>query len=95
MGSIGMPELIVIFLVVLLLFGSKRLPELARGLGKGIREFKKATSDLKSELDVKPIQQEIERDIKGVLDDVKNDVDKTIHSAETKAGDKAADEQKS
>ncbi len=92
MGSIGMPELIVIFLVVLLLFGSKRLPELAQGLGKGIREFKKATSDLKSELDVK---KDIERDIKGALDDVKNDVDKTIHATETGAADKAADEQKS
>ena len=84
MGSIGMPELIVIFLVVLLLFGSKRLPELARGLGKGIREFKRATSELKSELDVEPVQQEI----KGALDGIKNDLDKTIHSGETDAAKK-------
>jgi sec-independent protein translocase protein TatA len=66
MGAIGMQEMILIFLVVLLLFGSKRLPELARGLGKGIREFKKATRDLKDELDV----GEIERDIKKDLNDV-------------------------
>ncbi len=66
MGAIGMQEMIVIFLVVLLLFGSKRLPELARGLGKGIREFKKATQDLKDELDVR----EIERDIKKDLNDI-------------------------
>ncbi len=40
---IGTAEIIVIFLVILLLFGGKKLPELARSLGKGIREFKKAT----------------------------------------------------
>jgi len=48
-GSIGMPELIIILLVVLLLFGAKRLPELARGLGKGIREFKDATKHVEDE----------------------------------------------
>ena len=66
MGAIGMQEMIVIFLVVLLLFGSKRLPELARSLGKGIREFKKATQELKDELDM----GEIERDIKKDLNDI-------------------------
>ena len=69
MGSIGMPELIIIFLVVLLLFGSKRLPELAKGLGKGMREFKKATRELRDELDVSEIEQEIKKDI-GQLDNV-------------------------
>lgn len=63
MGSIGMPELIVILLVILLLFGSKRLPELARGLGKGIREFKKATSELKDELDLSDLDKDIKNDI--------------------------------
>ena len=63
MGSIGMPELIIIFLVVLLLFGSKRLPELAKGLGKGMREFKKATRELQDELDVSEIEQDIKKDI--------------------------------
>lgn len=52
MGGIGMPEIILIFLVVLLVFGAKRIPEIARGLGKGIREFKDATNDIKSELNV-------------------------------------------
>ncbi|MCG8607154.1 twin-arginine translocase TatA/TatE family subunit [bacterium] len=58
-----MQEMILIFLVVLLLFGSKRLPELARGLGKGIREFKKATRDLKDELDVGDIERDIKKDL--------------------------------
>ena len=50
MGSLGTQELIIIFLIVLLIFGGKKLPELARGLGKGIREFKKATSDVQDEI---------------------------------------------
>ncbi len=46
LGGIGMPELAVIFCIVLLLFGASRLPEIARGMGKGIREFKKATREI-------------------------------------------------
>jgi sec-independent protein translocase protein TatA len=49
LGSIGVPELLIILLVVLLLFGAKRLPELARGLGKGIREFKNASKQVENE----------------------------------------------
>ncbi|MFZ5519344.1 MAG: Sec-independent protein translocase subunit TatA/TatB [Candidatus Zhuqueibacterota bacterium] len=51
-GSIGTPELIIIMFVILLLFGSKRLPELAKGIGKGIRQFKKAMEDVKDEIDI-------------------------------------------
>ncbi len=46
MGNIGMGELIVIFLIILLLFGTKRLPEIGGALGKAIKEFKKAAKDL-------------------------------------------------
>ena len=49
-GNLGMPELIIILVVVLLLFGAKRLPELARGLGKGIQEFKSASTKTEKEL---------------------------------------------
>ena len=52
MGSLGPFEIIAILLVILLLFGAKRIPEIARGLGKGIREFKDATNDIKQELTV-------------------------------------------
>jgi len=44
-NNLGMPELLIIVFVILLLFGAKKLPELAQGLGKGIREFKKAMRD--------------------------------------------------
>lgn len=47
---IGTPEIIVILLIVVMLFGSKKIPELARGLGKGMREFKNATSDIQEEI---------------------------------------------
>ncbi len=49
-GMPGYSEWIVIVLVILLLFGAKRLPELARGLGKSIREFKKATSEVEDNI---------------------------------------------
>ena len=49
--GIGWQEIVLIFLFLLLLFGAKRLPELARGLGKGIREFKGAVKDVEDELD--------------------------------------------
>lgn len=48
--NIGTSELFVIILITVLLFGSKKIPELARGLGKGIREFKNATSDIQEEI---------------------------------------------
>ena len=50
MFNLGTGELIIIFLVILLLFGAKRLPELARGLGKGINEFKDAVETGKKEI---------------------------------------------
>ncbi|MBI1950596.1 MAG: twin-arginine translocase TatA/TatE family subunit [Acidobacteria bacterium] len=42
MGPIGIPELVLIFIILLLIFGGKKIPELARGLGAGIRNFKEA-----------------------------------------------------
>ncbi|WP_299700497.1 twin-arginine translocase TatA/TatE family subunit [uncultured Pontibacter sp.] len=50
-GSLGGAEVTVIIFAILLLFGAKRIPELARGMGRGIREFKDATNEIKSELD--------------------------------------------
>jgi len=58
-GSIGPSELILIMFIILLLFGPKRLPELARGLGKGVRQFKKAMEDVKEEIDLSDVDKEL------------------------------------
>jgi sec-independent protein translocase protein TatA len=47
--GIGGPELLIILVIILLLFGAKRLPELAKGLGKSMKEFKKATQDVQED----------------------------------------------
>jgi TatA/E family protein of Tat protein translocase len=51
MFGLGIQELIVIFLIVMVLFGAKKLPEMGRGLGRGIREFKRATERVTEEED--------------------------------------------
>jgi len=50
-GSIGMPELIIIFVIALIIFGPRKLPELGRSLGKSLSEFKRASNELKSTLE--------------------------------------------
>jgi sec-independent protein translocase protein TatA len=50
-GSIGMPELIIIFLVALIIFGPRKLPELGRSLGRSLTEFKRASHELRSTLE--------------------------------------------
>ncbi|HEV8118253.1 MAG TPA: twin-arginine translocase TatA/TatE family subunit [Thermoanaerobaculia bacterium] len=55
-GSIGMPELILIFIVALIVFGPKKLPEIGKSIGKGLAEFKRASDDLK-----RTIESEIEQ----------------------------------
>lgn len=50
-GGLGGTEILVILLVILLFFGAKKIPELARGIGQGINEFKKASDQLKQEIE--------------------------------------------
>jgi sec-independent protein translocase protein TatA len=45
LGRVGIPELIIILMIIILIFGASRLPEIGRGIGKGIRNFKDATKD--------------------------------------------------
>ena len=62
--SLGPWEIVLILLVIILIFGGKKIPELARGLGKGLREFKKTTREIKDEVDA-------------VTEDVKSSADNT------------------
>lgn len=56
-GNIGSGEIILIILFILIFFGAKKLPELAQGLGKGIREFRKAAKD---------VQEDVEKEVKKI-----------------------------
>ncbi|MBI3933055.1 MAG: TatA/E family twin arginine-targeting protein translocase [Acidobacteria bacterium] len=60
MGNIGFPELIVIFVVALLVFGPKRLPELGRSLGRGMAEFRRASTELKTSIEREIQNAEVE-----------------------------------
>src|SRR5262245_64267433 len=81
-GSIGMPELILIFIVALLVFGPKKLPELGKSLGRGLAEFKRASDDLK-----KTIEDEIEQGkheaeaVKKQVAEVRSTIDPTAPAA--------------
>ena len=55
-GGLGMPELIVILVIVLIIFGAGKLPEIGAGLGKGIKNFKKATNEASDLVSDKPEQ---------------------------------------
>lgn len=57
MFGIGMPELIIILIIILIIFGAGKLPEIGEGLGKGIKSFKKATRG-EDEIDVTPKEEE-------------------------------------
>ncbi|RLB11757.1 MAG: twin-arginine translocase subunit TatB [Deltaproteobacteria bacterium] len=51
-GSIGMPELLVIFLIALIVIGPKKLPDIGRAIGKGIAEFRRATQEIKENINL-------------------------------------------
>lgn len=86
MFDLGTQELIVIFIVAFLVFGPKKLPELGRTLGKGIRELKSAMRGVKESLE--EASEEVTEEIKIVKSDVENAIDKGINSQFTFTGEK-------
>ncbi|CAM1345932.1 Sec-independent protein translocase protein TatA [Tenacibaculum crassostreae] len=76
---IGGPEIFVILLIVVMLFGADKIPEIARGLGKGMRQIKDATNDIKREINESAKNQGIDtdfvRDINKEVNEVKDNID--------------------
>jgi len=83
MFGIGTTELIIIMFIILLIFGAKKLPELAQGLGKGIREFKKASNDIQEELSINTPDEPIRSN----KDEKKNEKKDAVKSEETENKD--------
>jgi len=75
MGQIGFPELMIIFLIALLVFGPKKLPELGKSLGKGLKEFRRATDDLKStwQEQMKDVERSVE-EVKSTVNEAANEI---------------------
>lgn len=68
MFGIGMPELLLILAVALIVLGPKKLPELARSLGKGLAELKKSTEELKGNLSVGDELKDVQKDLSNIID---------------------------
>ena len=81
-GSIGMTELLVILVVALLVIGPKRLPNLARTIGRTLRDFKRATSDFENSIDIESDEEFYDSETAKQKKDEKND--ETINSDQKK-----------
>ena len=75
MFGIGMPEMILILAIALIVIGPKKLPDLAKSLGRAMREFKKATNEFKETMQIDSDLAEVKKAFDGVSDDVKEAVD--------------------
>lgn len=79
-------EIIVILLVVVMLFGADKIPEIARGLGKGMRQLKDATNEVKREINRSAYKKEIDESIGNITKDMKKEVDKLKENVEDFTG---------
>ncbi len=88
MFGLGAGEILVIGVIALIFIGPKKLPELARGLGRGIKEFQKAKNDLLDEVN----NDEFTEEQKKIEEEIKKNHDASVASAEKKAAEKSSPE---
>lgn len=81
MFGIGMPEMILILAIALIVIGPKKLPDLAKSLGRAMNEFKKATREIKESIDI----EDDLKDVKKSLDDLNTDVKEAVNVTPTKS----------
>jgi len=86
MFGIGMPEMILILAIALVVIGPKKLPDLAKSLGRAMREFKKATNEFKETMQIDSEMEDVKKAFSGISDDVKEAVDLKL-DPDTKSND--------
>ena len=98
MFGIGMPEMILILAIALIVIGPKKLPDLAKSLGRAMREFKKATNELKETMQIDTDMEDVKKTFSAIGDDVKEAVDLNLEpekkTADQPQADTAADDEK-
>ena len=90
MFGIGMPELLLLLAIALIVIGPKKLPDLAKSLGRAMREFKRATSDLKESM---ALDSDLE-EVKNTFDDIKGDITGSLDEHENGPDNKKTEDQK-
>ena len=94
MFGIGMPEMLVILALALIIIGPKKLPDLAKSLGRAMREFKKATSEFKETIQLESELSEVKETFNDFSDEVKDAVDLNLKPEKQKADKIGSDDEK-
>ena len=91
MGSLGMQEIIVIFLLALIIFGPRKLPELGKTLGKGLAEFKKASNELRQTWEEEVRLDKEKEAVSGFIKDTSNEISDAFNESSSQVTDALKD----
>ena len=93
MFGIGMPEMILILAIALIVIGPKKLPDLAKSLGRAMNEFKKATREIKQSIDVDGDLKDVKQSFDDLNTDLRDAIDPLKSTGEKPAAESSGDEQ--